>query len=492
MANDTHKENLMAFCNFSGDKISENSVILDNAFFTEFLPIANDCCIKVYLLGLYKCNTPLSQDNNLESFARILNMSEEDVMSCFYFWQELNVVQIINQNPFEVRYLPLKKSSARLKKFNPDKYKSFNLKIQELLCERMISTKEFEEYYNTIESLHIDTDAFLKIVEYCIELKGNNVGYNYILSIAKNWAYEGITTLEQVNDRLDEQVKNTSQVVDVLKLLGIKRNPSTDEYQMFLHWTKELEFPLDTIIYLASRQGKNSGGMTRLNTTVQKCYSLKKFSTSELKEFFDNEKTLYDIAKTVCKNLGLYYNNLENVVESYVSNWFTLGFDKDALTKISNYCFKLSIKTLQGMDSKVNQLFKLGLLSAGDIDNYINNLLQGDSAILSVLQTLKIERQVNANDRQLFKTWKYDWNISDEIIDYASQISSDKYMPLQYLNKILSQLHLNNITELNKAKDFINRMPADKSIAKPKKFTERTYTKEQLNSLFQDISEVEI
>lgn len=482
----------MAFCNFSGDKISENSIIIDNAFFTEFLPIANESCVKVYLLGLYKCNTPTAQDNNLESFARILNMSEEDIISCFYFWQELNVVEIINQNPFEIRYLPLRKSSARLKKFNPDKYKAFNLKIQELLCERMISTKEFEEYYNTIESLHIDTDAFIKIVEYCISLKGANVGYTYILSIAKNWAYEGITTLEQVEDRLDEQVKNTSEVVNVLKLLGIKRNPTTDEYQMFLTWTKDLEFPLDTITYLANRQGKNSGGMTRLNTTIMKCYSLKKFSTSELKEFFDNEKALYDIAKVVCKNLGLYYNNLENVVESYVNNWFTLGYDKEALSKVSNYCFKLSIKTLQGMDSKITQLFKLGLLSAEDIDSYINNLLQGDNAILHILQTLKIERQVNANDRQLFKTWKYDWNLSDEIIDYSAEISSDKYMPLQYLNKVLSQLHLNNISTLDKAKDFINKMPSDKSFSKPKKFTERNYTKEQLNSLFVDISEVEI
>lgn len=482
----------MAFCNFSGDKISENSVLIDNVFFTEFLPIANESCVKVYLLGLYKCNTPLSQDNNLESFARILNMSEEDVISCFYFWQELNVVEIINQNPFEIRYLPLKRSSAKLKKFNPDKYKAFNLKIQELLNERMISTKEFEEYYNTIESLHIQPEALIKVVEYCISLKGANVGYTYILSIAKNWAYEGITTLEQVEDRLSEQEKNTSKVVDVLKVLGLKRNPSADEYQMFLTWTKELDFPLDTITYLASRQGKNSGGMTKLNTTILKCYALKKFSTSELKEFFENEKTLYDIAKIVCKNLGLYYNNLENVVESFVSNWFSLGYDKDALSKISNYCFKLSIKTLQGMDSKINQLFKLGLLSSNDIDNYINNLLKGDSIILGLLQTLKIERQVTANDRQLYKTWKYDWNISDDIIDYSAEISSDKYMPLQYLNKILSQLHLNNISTLEKAKDFIGKMPSEKTFAKPKKFTERSYSKEQINSLFADISEVEI
>jgi len=482
----------MAFCNFSGDKISENSVLIDNSFFTEFLPIANESCVKVYLLGLYKCNNPLSQDNNLESFARILNMDEDDIISCFYFWQELNVVKIISQNPFEVRYLPLKKTSAKLKKFNPDKYKAFNLKTQELLHERMITPKEFEEYYSTMESLHIEIDALIKIIEYCIELKGTNVGYTYILSIAKNWAYEGITTLAQVEQRLEEQIKNTSQVKDVLNLLGVKRNPSTDEYQMFLNWTNELEFPIDTIMYLAGRQGKNSGGMTKLNATVQKCYSLKKFSTSELKDFFENEKLLYEIAKNVCKNLGLFYNNLENVVDSYISNWFNLGYDKDALLKISNYCFKLSIKTLQGMDAKINQLFKLGLISSDDIDNYINDLIVADRQILSILQTLKIERQVNSNDRQLFKTWKFDWNLTDDIIEYSANESADKYMPLQYLNKILSQLHLNKITTIDRAKDFIQKLPTEKTVTNNKKFTERNYTKGELNSLFVDISEVEI
>ena len=483
----------MAFCNFSGDKISENSIVIDNAFFTEFLPIASEDCVKVYLLGLYKCNTPLSQDNNLESFARILNMNEDDVMSCFYFWQELNVVQVIGEDPFEVRYLPIKKASSKLKKFDTNKYKEFNLKVQELLGSRMITPFEFSEYYSTMESLHIEADAFVRIVEYCVELKGDKVGHPYINHLAKSWAYEGITTLEQVENRLEEQLKNTSQVNDILKLLGIKRNPTTDEYQMFLNWTNDLEFPLDTITYLAGRQGRNSGGMTKLNTTILKCYSLKKFSTSELKDFFENEKLLYEIAKTVCKNLGLYYNNLENVVESFVSNWFNLGYDKDALVKISNYCFKLSIKTLQGMDAKINQLFKLGLLSSNDIDNYINELLKGDQQILIILQTLKIERQVNTNDRQLFKTWKFDWTLTDEIIEYAAGASADKYMPLQYLNKILSQLHLNNINDVEKAKQFINNMPSDKPAQKVnKKFNERNYTKGELDSLFVDISEVEI
>ena len=73
----------MAFCNFSSEWVQSNTTTIDNVFFNEFLPNAPDNCVKVYLLGLYKCNNPLALDNNLESFARVLNLSTEDIISCF-------------------------------------------------------------------------------------------------------------------------------------------------------------------------------------------------------------------------------------------------------------------------------------------------------------------------------------------------------------------------------------------------------------------------
>lgn len=483
----------MAFCNFSSEWTQSNTTTIDNVFFNEFLPNAPDNCVKVYLLGLYKCNNPLSLDNNIESFARLLNLSEEDIVSCFLYWQELGLVTVINVTPLEVRYLPLKNGSARLKKFNTDKYKAFNIKAQEIKS-NMITPNEYQEYYYVIESMHMEPEALLMIMQYCVNLKGNTVNHSYITTIAKNWAYEGILTCEDVEERLKEQEKSSSDVCLVLKALGLKRSPSNDEYQMYLDWVKELGMPLDIILFLAKKQGKSSGGMTKLNNTIEKCYALKLYSVKEINDYFENLTLLKDIAKNVCRNLGVRYENIENVIDTYIVPWNNLGFDGETLTQIANYCFTSSIRTLEGMNSKIQQLFKKGLVTADAINNYLNQITQNDDKIEKILSTLGIERQVNSLDRSLYKTWVYDWNISEDLLDYAISQSVGVYLPMQNLSRTISTYHLKNISNIDEASKLQFTKPSlqPTKIESTKKPISRNYSAVQLDSLFDDIHEIEV
>lgn len=476
----------MAFCNFSSEWVQSNTTTIDNVFFNEFLPNAPDNCVKVYLLGLYKCNNPLALDNNLESFARALNLSTEDIISCFLYWQELGLVTLINTNPLEVRYLPLKNGSSRLKKFNTDKYKAFNIKAQEIKG-NMITPNEYQEYYYVIESMHMEPEAMLMIMQYCVNLKGKTVGHAYITTIAKNWAYDGILTCEDVEERLKEQEKSTSDVCLVLKELGLKRNPTNDEYQLYLDWIKELEMPLEIILFLAKKQGKNNGGMSRLNTTVEKCYTLKLYSIKEINDYFESLTTLKETAKNVCKNLGVRYENLENVIDTYIVPWNNLGFDNATQIAIANYCFTSSIRTLEGMNSKIQQLFKKGLVTIDSINSYVNSLIENDDKIEKILRALGIERNVNALDRQLYKTWIYDWQISNELIEYAISHSQGTYLPMQNMSRLITTYHNKKITSVEEA----SKISSNKSESN-KKPTSRQYSAVQLDSLFDDIHEIEV
>ena len=99
-----------------------DAIQIDSNFFTQFLPYVSDASLKVYMFGLYCCNNSNSKDNSLAKFSAILNLSEEDIISCFYEWEELGLVTIVQKNPFEVRYLPISNGSIKLKKFNTQKF----------------------------------------------------------------------------------------------------------------------------------------------------------------------------------------------------------------------------------------------------------------------------------------------------------------------------------------------------------------------------------
>ena len=487
----------MAFCRYSSEFVSKNNVTLDNIFINEFMPNAPEMCVKVYLLGLAKCNNSSGLDNTIEDFVRVLDIPAEDVENAFYYWQEMGLVQVLNLSPIEVRYLPISRGSSKLKKYNVDKYKAFNISVQELIEGRMITPREFEDLYYIIENLHMEQDALLMVVDYCVKIKGKGINTSYISTVAKNWAYEGLKTCEDIEERILDQERSSGDVVDILKAMGLKRTASFDEYQMFLEWTRELEIQLDVIMYLAGTLKKTQNAYAKLNGLVNKCYTAKLNSVKEVKDYFDSQEAMYATAKTVCRNLGIRYDNLETVVDNYISNWVSLGFDDVSLSKIANLCFKSNIKTLEGMNAKLMSLFKLGLLTSESIDNYIDSMTKDDEKILKILNSLGIDRNVNPNDRTLYKTWIYDWNISSELLEYALGLSKNMYLPMQFLNKILASYHTNNIKTVKEAEELSkviedNKKSKTTSTSTNKKPKQREYTAEQLNGLFDNIMEIEI
>ena len=481
----------MAFCEYSNEIISSNSTTIDNMFLSDFLPNANGDYVKVYLYGLYKCTS--QKDNSLESFSRVLNMSQEDILSVFYYWQEMGLVNVINIDPVQIKYLPVKSALSKMKKYNVDKYTAFNISAQELIGTKMLTPREFEEFYYLIENLKMDKEAVLKIIEYCVKLKGKNVSVSYISTVAKNWAYDGVRTSEDVDNRLVEQEMVSGDVVLVLKALGIKRQATIDEYQMYLSWSKDMEMPLDLIVHIAKKT--KSKTFSKLHDVVFKCYNNRLFSVKEVDEYLQSKEDMFALAKVVVKNLGLWYDNLENVVDTYISVWLQMGFENDAIEKLSNIAFKSNIRTLDGLNNSVNQMFKQGLLTSVSIDKHMEDIVKNDNEIATILQGLGIERSVIAMDRTMYKTWLYDWGVAEDVIAYAVEQSKGKYLAMQYLNRLISMYHNAGVKNIEDAKQVVlggvstSVKPSQKS---QKSAVKREYSKKELDSLFDDITEVEI
>lgn len=481
----------MAFCEYSSEVISKNNITIDNLFITDFLPNASDNCLKVYLYGLYLCST--SRDNSLESFAKTLNMSGEDIVSIFYYWQEQGLVQVINIEPVQIRYLPIRNSIQKLKKYNVDKYTAFNISAQEIIGKKMLTPRELEEFYYLIENLKQEKEAVIKIIDYCVKQKGENVSVNYITTVAKNWAYDGVLTSADVDERIMDQERISGDIVLLMKAMGLKRQATIDEHQMYLTWTKDMEIDKSLIIHIAKKSKSKTFG--KLSDSVMKCYNSKLDSESEIDSFFDMRENMFNIAKKVVKNLGLWYEDLSSIVDTYISNWIQLGFDEDVLSDLSMYAFKSSIRTLEGFNNQVLNMFKMGILTSQALDNYLNEIVKNDIVVANMLQRLGLDRAVNSIDRTFYKTWLYDWKISEDIINFAIEQSRGKYMPMQYLNKLLSDIHSAKIDTIDGVKEFqsknVNKTNST-IVTTSKQAKNREYSKKELDSLFDNIYEVEI
>ncbi len=481
----------MAFCKYSTEFIASSKTEIDNIFLNDYLPFAQPQFVVVYIYGLYLCNSS-SFDNSLENFAKTLNMSEEDVVGAFEYWEEQGLVRILKTNPIQVTFIPLKNVLTANKLYKPDKYEVFNQQANEIFKgKRSISKHEYEEYYDFLERFHVEQEALLMIMQYCVETKKSAVGYNYILTVAKNWANEGITSTAQVEERLKSFEDKNPDLCEIFNAMGIKRAPYVEERALLNKWINDYGFNLDVILHVCKNFKKKSRfSFEKVDNQLTKYFEMRLLSIMEIDNFEKEKQLLYELAKDINKTIGVYYENLEGVVENYILKWINMGFDKNLLLEIANYCFKNSIRTLQGMDKTVSKFYKLGILSINAFNEYMGQVIADDNKIKELLSIMCINRNVSSYDRNNYKIWIEEWKLNDDIIKYAASLAKNKDNPMKYLSRVLADYRDKGIKTLDEAK---NNLPIQEiNSSKKTNFGGRSYTKGELNALFQSIDEIDV
>ncbi len=470
----------MPFCRFTNESLIDNYTLIDNLFVSEYLPYAGENAVKVYVYGLFLCTNPNARDNTIDSMASTLNLSVDEVVNAFEYWSEQGLVTLNSKTPLEVRYLPVKTSIAPPKKYKPEKYSDFNKALQQLFPTRMITPNEYNEYYNVIESRHIQPEAMLMIISYCVNLKGVDIRFPYIITVAKDWANSGVKTCADVEEKLKEYEATSDNIKAILSALGKKITGELEDREYYLKWTKSWGFEFNAILF-AAKQCNKKGGMKKLDKLLDNYYRLNLYSAKEMKDYKTHRESLYAIARDVNKTIGVYYESLDYIVESYINPWVQKGFDEDSILTIAQYCFRRNIRTLEGVGQAINKFYKLGLVSTESINRYLDHLLENDEIISQILKSAGCERGVLSSDRDYYNTWSTQWEFSDELIIYAASLATSKALPFPYVNQILSKWRAENIKTLEDAK----KVKTHKQDA-PKNFITREYSNEQLAVLFND------
>ena len=486
----------MALCSYSSKLSTEGYTVIDNNFFNEFLPQATGDDVKVYLYGLTLCNTHSDDGNSLDTICKVLSLTEEQVLNAFDYWQTMGLVQVVSKNPYEVRYLPVRASSGGLKIRNKEKYTDFNEQIQNIISGRMITPTEFNNYYTLIEVDHFEPEAVVLIAQYCASIKGASIGYPYIMAVARDFEKQGIKTVSAVDAKLLEQEKSTAEIKQVLSALGLKREADIEERNLYLKWTNNFGFTHGVIVEVA-KSLKKRGGFIKLDELLSKYFEQKLFTMEEVLSFSEKRDAMFELAKTVSKTLGLYYQNVENIVDTYIADWTNKGYDNDTLIFISHYCFKQSIRTLDGMNTVIQKFFKLGLVSLASIEQYISGILKTDELIKEVVDKTGLVRQISSLDREFYKTWTNNWGFTHEQILLAAETAKDKTNPMTYLNKVIANLNEQGANDTKTIKEKLKEIKPDarKTSSKPAKqdsFEKHNYSIEQLNAVFTSLDDVEI
>ena len=470
----------MATVKLSDSFASRQKLTVDGSFVTEYMPSAPENYVKIYLTGLFFAIS--DPDAVLETIAAKLFLSENTVSEAFVYWQEQGLVHISAENG-AVEYLPVVPRSRQIRKFSKEKYRAFNNQLHLLFPHRNILPNEYNEYYSVMETYNIEIEAMLMIIGYCKQLKGEDINYAYITTVARNFASEGYVTYDRVNEKISELELYTDELRAVIKALG-KKTIDHEDRRLYIKWTKSMGFDSATVIQVAKQIKK--GGTTRLDAKLTKYYELHLFTVAEINNYEKKRDELYELTKNINRIIGVFYEQLDYVIETYTMNWLNMGFNAETLENVADYCFKRGLRTLEAMNDTLKKFYKKGCVTSESISDFVSMAAKSDDEIKEIFEAIGINRPINTRDRDYYRTWTYSWSMPKNIILYAATMSKKADSPLSYLNSVLASWHDKGVTTLDKAKQSDTSAPP-KASAEHKIVTD--FSADELNAAFAKLNE---
>ena len=307
----------MALTKLSSEALINSYTIIDNMFITDYLPNADSMAIKVYLYGLFQCSNKTGRDNTLEGVSLALGVPTSEVEEAVKYWENLGVIRITNSEPLSFEYLSLKTGNVKVKKYDPEKYRDFITQLEGMIMDRVMTPNELMLYVEVIEDYKIDQNAMLMIASHCTNLKGNKVHTNYILTVAKSWANEGVKDIQSADAKLRELEANTDNMRQVFYALGLKSTPDFEDKQHFIKWNTSWGYDLEGILYVA-KLCKKRGGIKKLDMMLDSFYRLGLFTLAGIVKHAEYIDYTRNLAVGINKKIGTYYDNLEPVIEQYI------------------------------------------------------------------------------------------------------------------------------------------------------------------------------
>jgi len=424
----------MAFCYLDNEAEKEGFVLVDSLFIERYLPAAGEVELKVYLFGLDLCRKN-AENVTVSAFAKDLNLTESDVKDAFAYWERQGLVRV-NEEPFSVKYFSVRNRYGLSRTFKKQKYADFNRQVEEIFEGRVVTPQEFMEYYTVIEDGNLEPDAMLLIIKYCLSYCSKDNPVRYIRKVANTFAENGIHTVRDVEDRLLREEESSQDIRTVLGALGRVSAPDPTDRQLYVKWTNKFGFSKDAIL-AAAKMAKKKGGMTRLDEILEDFAKRGIYTATDIQAEAKRREDMTDIAVRVNNKLGLYYQDLNSVVETYISKWVKMGFSAGSLLLIAERCFLDDFRTLSSMDREVDEYFSLGYVSEDAVRARIKDIKKTDEVMAKIIQVTGSTRKVRESDRALYRSW-LSWGFDEAAILEAASLAVNKPYATAYINQILS------------------------------------------------------
>lgn len=454
---------------------------VDNLFILEHMPGAQGDHVKVYLYGLMQCYHP--QESSIERMGQDLNMTEEEILAAYRYWERRGLVHRVSDRPPTFRYVNAKKLMF-MDNQTDQAYEAFAQAVHGLFDnKRKLYGKEVSRCYEWVEQMGLSQEVVLRLLQRLIELRGPRFSFDMAEKRAVELAEAGAKCAQDVDAVLDRDKKLLEGSRAVLRVFNILREPTQPEMNLYSKWMNEWGFTQEAILAACEEttNGKNPS-FKYLDSILRDKRGKLSGKTISARQVAEGQALRQATEAPLRRLLAALNKPGVTVNESTLAMYAEMRtlYDDDTILMAGRECAKRQCE-FEDVLRTLKNWSKNGLDTPEKIEAYMQQVGRYNDFVDQLYALWGKTSRSSAANRTLVRKWTEEWQLSPEMIMTCAAFAKEAERPMPYLNGVLDSLRKQGIStpeEAVKAHEQREEKKPGKTV-REQQYEQRSYDDEQ-------------
>ena len=446
-----------------------DATAVSNAFFCEYMPSAPEGHVKVYLYGLMQAHSGILDDGEmLDELARALHMDVAEVERAMRYWERCRLVERIQDTPPRYRFASVQQVMLQREQMPADDaYESFAQAVYSAFGDRRkLHGGETVLAYEWVEQFKLPAEVVLMLIQHMIATRGVNFSFKDAQKVAVELCEQKVTTIDQAEMIFSRSEAAMKGARKILNHLGMRRNPSMAEIDLYLKWTQTWGFDPKAIKEACEETTKGSptfGYLDGILKGLHKRTQGKATSGEQIQDAMMNEKMETAQIRELLQSLGISMAIIDDGLRAEYGSLAAIGGHELVMMAAREVVSNSKDHTLTKVRELLESWQESGLVTVEAVNRYLQSVEELNKQIEGLMKKAGASGGRNKTNRGRLTTWKNDWKMPQELIELAAEFANGKEKPMAYMHKLLSGWHAQNIANAAEA-----RAEHEKHIAQPR------------------------
>ena len=436
-----------------------DATAVSNAFLCEYMPVAPDGYVKVYLYGLMYAHGGITEDEAiLDDVAKALQTDRDEVEKALRYWEKCRLVERVRDNPPAYRFSCVQQVMLMKQSAPQDRqYEDFARALNDIFgSKRQLHGGETVLAYEWVEDMKLPPDVVLMLVRHMISTRGVQFRFKEAEKVATALCEQNARTQEAVEAVFSRSEAAWRGARKLLNRFGKPRNPSTDEIDLYQKWTGDWGFAPKaveaacaetpkgdpTFGYLDGILGgirKRSGGKATTAAQVEKQLGFERDEGDSVRAML---AAFGARAAVVDENTRAMYRAMRDMADEDV---VLLAAREVGKTKGEKH-------TLENVTRMLTSWKERGLTDADSVNAHLKAVQKTDKSLRALfILSGQDDQRCTQNNRELLRKWREDWHFSDSMLDLAASYAKNAERSMQYIDKLLANWRDKDISTVAEA-----------------------------------------